>query len=78
MTEFDWKCVGVRKGSHLFEEDVRTYSSLVEEFNNVFSWSYKDLKGIAPKVVKHIIPVIPRVKPIRHKERGMNLQMKIL
>jgi hypothetical protein len=28
---------------------------LLKEFKNVFTWTYKDLKGISPKLIQHRI-----------------------
>lgn len=88
MAESDWKYVEiktkdgenrqVRIGSHLSEDEIQTYSKLLEEYIDVFAWSYKELKGIPPEVVKHRIPLILGVKHIRQKERRMNPQVQLL
>lgn len=63
---------------YLSKDKVWTYSKLIEEFSNMFVWSYKDLKEIPPEVVEHIIPLIPRAKPIKQKEWRMNSQLQLL
>lgn len=61
----DGERMQVRMGVHLSNDEVRTYSKLLEEYNDVFAWSCKDLKGIPPEVVKHRILLISSAKPIR-------------
>lgn len=42
----------------MLEEEVEAYRKLVEEFSDVFVWSYEELKGILQHMVKHRIPLI--------------------
>lgn len=34
------------------------------EYKDVFAWTYKDLKGVPPKLCVHRIPLIPRAHPV--------------
>jgi hypothetical protein len=68
----------MRMRVQLLEEEVKAYKEMIEEFNDVFDWSYKNLKGIFPDVVEHRIPLIPGARPIRQKERRMNPQLQLL
>lgn len=36
----------MRVGVQILEDEIEAYRKLVEEFNDVFAWSYKELKGI--------------------------------
>lgn len=36
------------------EEDLLIKT--LKEYRDVFAWSYKDLKGVDPKICKHTIP----------------------
>ena len=68
--ESDWKHMEVaiktgevRKmmiGVQMLEEEVEVYRKLIEEFSDVFVWSYEKLKGILRNMVEHQIPRIPR------------------
>ncbi len=43
---------------------------LLKEFKDVFAWTYKDLKGIPPKIVQHRIElntIVPHVHQARYK-----------
>ena len=37
--------------------------ALLKEYGDVFTWSYKDLKGVDPKVCQHTIPMRDDAKP---------------
>ncbi len=41
---------------------------LLKEFKDVFSWTYKDLKGILPKLAQHIIELDTSI-PLAHQPR---------
>lgn len=51
-------CSETKKGSfiHLFQE-----------FNDVFSWTYDDLKGFDPNLFQHTIDLVDNVKLVRQK-----------
>jgi hypothetical protein len=36
---------------------------LLKQFLNVFAWTYKDMKGIPPKIVQHQIELDTTVPP---------------
>ena len=68
----------MRVGSQLSQEEVRAYKELTDEFDDIFAWLYKDLKGISPDMVEHKIPPIPGGRPIRHKEKRINPRLQLL
>jgi hypothetical protein len=37
----------------LTKEKIEELHILVKEFKDVFAWTYKDLKGIPPKLIQH-------------------------
>jgi hypothetical protein len=39
---------------------------LLKEFKDVFAWTYKDLKGIPPKLAQHRIE-LGTIKPLAHQ-----------
>ena len=41
----------------LQSEEEQELIQLLKEFRDVFSWSYKDLKGVDPTVCQHTIPL---------------------
>ena len=68
----------MKMGSKLREEEIREYCKLIDEFSDTFVWSYDELKGIPREMVEHCIPLIPRAKSVRQKERRMNPQLHLL
>jgi len=40
---------------------------LLEEYKDIFAWSYKDTKGIYPKFYHHIIDLKEDVVPIKQQ-----------
>lgn len=88
VSEVDWKYVKARTknenvrqmkmGSKLEENEIKEYSALVDEFNDIFAWSYDELKGISREMVEHRILLIPGTRPVRQKERRMNPQLQLL
>jgi hypothetical protein len=39
----------------LTKQKIEELQILLKEFKDVFAWTYKDLKGILPKLVQYII-----------------------
>jgi hypothetical protein len=46
-------------------KEIQIYTDLFKEFRNVFSWSYKEMPGIDPRIVEHEIMNYPDSKPVR-------------
>jgi hypothetical protein len=68
----------VKFGSQLNEEELGKYKALIVEYRNIFGWSYKDLKGIPSKITQHTIPLFLGTKPVRQKNRRLNLRMQLM
>jgi hypothetical protein len=49
----------------LTKEEIEELQMLLKEFKDVFVWTYKDLKGILPKLVQHKIELDTSI-PIIH------------
>ena len=41
------------------------YIELLKEFQDVFAWSYKDLKSYDTSIIQHTIPIKENKKPFR-------------
>ena len=68
----------MKMGSKLDEKEIKEYSDLIDEFNDIFAWSYDELKGIPRKMVEHRISLVSGSKPMRQKERRMNPRLQLL
>ena len=76
----DWKYVDVRikngkdkemkMGSKLEENKIKEYSDLVDEFNDIFAWSYDEFRGIPCQMVEQCIPLIPCARQLGTKRGG--------
>lgn len=53
-------------------EKIETYTTLFKEYHEVFTWSYEEILGIDPWIVKHEIKVYPNAKLVRRKLRDVN------
>jgi hypothetical protein len=45
---------------------------LLSEFQDVFSWSYEDLRGFDPALIQYAIPIKEGIKIVRQKQRPIN------
>ncbi|KAH9308530.1 hypothetical protein KI387_036441, partial [Taxus chinensis] len=46
------------------EQEKSDFIQLCQEFPNVFTWSYEDLRGFNSKLAQHTIELDPDAKPI--------------
>ena len=61
------------KFSQSFPADQKPkYVDLFKEFQDVFTWSYEDLKSYDTLVIQHTIPLKPNQKPFKQKLRRIN------
>ena len=49
-------------------EEVDSYTTLFQEFHDIFSWSYTEMLGLDPSIVEHHIDTWPDVAPICQKQ----------
>ena len=59
-------------GANCSPEEIAIYTSLFKEFHNFFAWSYEDMLGIDPSIVKHEIRTYPDTKPVQQNLRPVN------
>jgi hypothetical protein len=48
------------------------FAKLLGEFQDVFAWSYEDLRGFDPGLIQHAILIKEGIKPVRKKQRPIN------
>jgi hypothetical protein len=61
-------------GADCSPEEIRIYTKLFKEFHDVFSWSYKEILGIDPRIVEHEIMTCLDANSVRQKLHPVNLQ----
>ena len=59
----------------LSPEAKQKYISLMEEYTNVFSWSYSDLNAYDTSIIQHTIPIKKDEIPFKKKLRRINPKM---
>ena len=63
-------------GAQCSDEEKMKFAKLLGEFQDVFAWSYEDLRGFDPALIKHAIPIKEGIKPVRKKQIPINLELK--
>ncbi len=58
----------IKVNAQLAKEKIEELQMLLKEFKDAFTWTYKDLKGILPKLAQHIIELDTLV-PLAHQAR---------
>ena len=60
------------------EIEQENFIHLCQEFNDIFSWTYDDLKGFDPRLFQHTIDLVDDAKPVRQKKRPVNPKIEPL
>ena len=55
-----------------FPDQKLKYVELIKEFQDVFAWSYEDLKSCDTSIIQHTIPLKKNKKPFKQKLRRIN------
>jgi hypothetical protein len=66
----------VKIGAQCSDEEKMKFAKLLGEFQDVFAWSYEDLRGFDPGLIQHAIPIKEGIKPVRKKQRPINPALK--
>jgi hypothetical protein len=53
-----------KMNAQLAEENMNSLKELLIEYKDVFTWMYKDLKGIPPKLAQHHIELDTLIQPM--------------
>ena len=59
-------------GADCNPEEIASFTSLFKEFCDVFAWSYNEMPGIDPSIVKHEIKTYDNAKPIQQRLRPVH------
>jgi hypothetical protein len=62
----------VKIGAKCSYEEKEKFAKLLSEFQDIFAWSYEDLRGFDSSLIQHAIPIQKGVKCIRQKQRPIN------
>ncbi|KAA3485494.1 RNA-directed DNA polymerase (Reverse transcriptase), Ribonuclease H-like protein [Gossypium australe] len=61
----------VKIGTGITAETRRNLIELLQEFKDVFAWSYQDMPGQSTDIVVHRLPIKEEYKPVQQKLRRM-------
>ena len=59
----------IYRGMNSSPDEVQSYTTLLKEFRDVFTWTYEEMLGIDPSIIFHEIKTYPDAKPVRQKLR---------
>jgi hypothetical protein len=62
----------VKLGAQCSDEEKVKLTKLLCEFQDVFAWSYKDIRAFDPTLIQHAITIKEGIKPVRKKQRPIN------
>jgi hypothetical protein len=62
----------VKIGAQCSDEEKSKFARLLGEFQDVFSWSYEDIRGFDPSLIQHAIPIKEDIQLVRKKQRHIN------
>jgi hypothetical protein len=62
----------VKIGAQCSDEEKKKFSKLLGEFQDVFAWSYEDIRGFDPGLIQHAIPIKEGIKISRQKQIPIN------
>ena len=51
--------------------------TLLQDYQDIFAWSYQDMLGLSSKIVQHKLPLNPECSPVKQKLRKMKPEMSL-
>jgi hypothetical protein len=66
----------VKIGAQCSDEEEMKFVKLLGEFQDVFAWSYEDLRGFDPGIIQHAITIKEGIKQFRQKQRLINPELE--
>ncbi|RDX66233.1 hypothetical protein CR513_55022, partial [Mucuna pruriens] len=61
----------VRIGNQMSPESRKALVEFLQEFSDIFAWSYRDMPGLDRSIVEHRLPMLPKATPVRQQLRRM-------
>lgn len=59
----------IQIGVNCNPEEISSFTYLFKEFCGVFAWSYEEIPGIDPSILKHEIKLYDNAKPVHKRLR---------
>ena len=51
--------------------------ALLQDYQDIFAWAYKDMAGLSSEIVQHKLPLNPECSPVKQKLRRMKPEMSL-
>ena len=67
----------VKVGTGMTALICRGLVTLLEEYQDIFAWSYQDMPGLDLDIVQHKLPLNPGSSPVKQKLRRMRPKMSL-
>ncbi|XP_070046657.1 uncharacterized protein [Nicotiana tomentosiformis] len=62
---------------NLSPSDMEEYIIFLQEYEDIFSWSYDDMTGLSTSIVSHKLPTNPMCLPVKRKLRKFKPDMSL-
>jgi len=67
----------VKVGTGMIAPIRQDLITLLEEYQDIFAWSYQDMPGLDLHIVQHRLPLNPGCSPVKQKLRRMRPEMSL-
>ena len=62
----------MRIGTTLSADERDSLLRLLRSYLDVFAWSYEDMPGLDPSIVRHHLPLVPHARPVKQQLRRLH------
>jgi len=67
----------VKIGTCVFANIQYDLVALLQDYQDIFAWSYQDMPGLSLDIVQHKLPLNPECSPVKQKLRRMKPEMPL-
>ena len=66
------KVVEISLGTACSPAKITSYTQLLQEYQDIFTWDYLEMSGLSPTIVEHHIDTWPDIPPVHQKQRQLH------
>jgi hypothetical protein len=59
-------------GAACTPQEITAYTTLFQEYRDIFAWSYMEMPSLDPSIVEHHIDTWPDITPVHKKQRPLH------
>ena len=67
----------VKIGTGITTPIHRELMALLNNYQDIFAWSYQDMPGLSSDIVQHKLPLNPECSPVKQKLRRIKLETSL-